>query len=124
MSESCSLNKSYKLRCSQPVLVCSDNTQQCECAPGRRTTMVISSFGLDIINGRTIQATDNLPLSIDFIGISPDGTLESANFNATQYLTKDGDIVWNGQEIPPTQHELELEMPGIEVGNLGDLLGG
>ena len=123
-NSSCINTYGYKLRAGQPTLICAEDSEHCECAPGNRTSFVMQSFGTEVITGRTYSATDTLPISVDFIGMSPDGTLESASFNATQYTTLDGHLVWQGTEQLLTTYDEEDIIPGIGIDEVGGLFGG
>jgi hypothetical protein len=112
--KSCVKGTDWRLRSTgNPTLVCADNTENCECAPGNRSRFVLQSFGLEIRNTKTYFVTKKLPSSTDFIGLNPDGNLESANFQAQIYTTLDGELLWAGQEVETPQYVDEDQMPGI-----------
>jgi hypothetical protein len=121
MSESCINSNGWKLRAGQPQVVCARSSEDCECSPGIRNTMVLQSFGMEVITGRQYMATDTLPLSTEFIGMSTDGTLENANFNASQYSTLQGELVYQGSEQLLTTYSTEDHMPGFNVDDTGAL---
>ena len=47
------------------------------------------------------------------IGLNPQGTMESASYQATQYVTKEGEIIFTGQEQMLPEYMTEDQMPGV-----------
>jgi hypothetical protein len=113
--DSCVKGTSWRLRSSgNPQMICADNSENCECAAGSRNQFVLQSFGVEVRETKTWQATQNLPASTEFIGLNPDAELESASFNATVYTTLDGQLIFQGQEVGLPTYEDESVIPGVD----------
>lgn len=119
----CTESSQYKLRAGTLQFVCAENSENCECAEGRRTVLVLQTFGAEYVKGKVFQAATTLPESMDFIGMNKDGSLASANFQASQYTTLDGKMVWAGSQEEPPTYVSEDQIPGIAITNAGMLFG-
>jgi hypothetical protein len=109
--ESCVLGTSWKLRAGQPVPICDD----CPCSMVRGSiTYKLQSFGGEIREVRNYKATTSLLESEDFIGLNPEALYENAQYNATQFISSDGEIVFAGQERKLPTYVNEDDIPGVK----------
>ncbi len=106
--KSCVNGVSFKLRAGQPVPVCG-----CLCDINN-LRYVLQSFGGERREVRNYKATTVLLESKDFIGINPDADYESASYNASQYITQDGEVIFTGQERTTPTYINEDEIPGVK----------
>lgn len=108
--ESCVLGTSFKLRAGQPAPVC----DSCPCSMSKGSiNYVLQSFGGEIRQTRNYKATSQLLESEDFIGLNPEGEWETAQYNATQYVNSDGEVVFTGQERKIPEYVNEDMIPGV-----------
>jgi hypothetical protein len=75
---------------------------------------VLQSFGGEIRQTRNYKATSQLLESEDFIGLNPEASFEGAQYNASQYVNSDGEIVFTGQERKIPEFVNEDEIPGVK----------
>ena len=117
--KSCIIGESYKLRAgaAQPICTVNDHdTQNCMCNEDQSTVnirFIKQSFGAEKRVVKNYKATTQLAESADMIGLNPQGTMESASYQATQYVTKEGDIIFTGQEQMLPEYITEDNMPGV-----------
>jgi len=105
---SCVVGTSWKLRSGQPQMVCG-------CLCDRSTSYyIMQTFGVERREVKNYKATTQLLESNDFIGLNPDAEFESASYNASTYLTADGEIIFTGQEQKLPEYINESLMPGVE----------
>jgi hypothetical protein len=108
--ESCVLGTSYKLRAGAPAPVC--NSCPCTMTKGS-INYILQSFGGEIRYTRNYRATSQLLESEDFIGLNPEAEWETAQYNATQYINNDGEVVFTGQERKIPEFVNEDQIPGV-----------
>jgi hypothetical protein len=106
MPKSCIKGVSHRLRAGQPVV-------QKGCPSGGTTSYVLQSFGAERRTTHTFRATDSILCSSDFIGLSQSAEYETANYQGTNYVSKDGDILLSGQEVKIVEYISESQMPGV-----------
>lgn len=104
--QSCIKGVSFRLRSGQPQ-------PQKGCPAGRTTKFVMQTFGGEKRVTRTYRATIDLAESNDMIGLNPNADLESASYQGTQYVSKDGDLFFSGQEVEVVEYIDEEEVPGV-----------
>jgi hypothetical protein len=105
--QSCVEGKSWKLRASQPMLMCG-----CLCNLSN-TRFVMQTFGGEVQSTKTYKATTDILESNDFIGLNPTAEYETANYNASQYITQDGEVIFTGQERKLSEYINEDDIPGV-----------
>lgn len=106
--KSCVNGMSRKLRVGQPVPVCG-------CLPNiQNLQYIMQSFGAEERVVKVYRATTKILASQDFIGLNPEAEWENANYNATNYITKDGEMIMTGQERGLANYVSEQTIPGIE----------
>lgn len=117
--KSCVEGESYRLRAGTAQAICTSNdydTMNCMCNENQSNVsirFVKQSFGVEKRVVRNYRATDQLAESADMIGLNPQGTMESASYQGTQYVTKDGEVIFTGQENLLPEYTTEENMPGV-----------
>lgn len=117
--KSCVQGESYRLRSGAAQPICASNeydTQNCICnedQSGPTMKFIKQSFGVEKRVIKNYRATAQLAESNDMIGLNPQGTMESASYQATQYVTKEGEIIFTGQEQMLPEYTTEDQMPGV-----------
>jgi hypothetical protein len=104
--ESCVKGVSFKLRAGQPLA-------QKGCPAGLTTGFIMQTFGGEKRVTRTYKATTEIAESNDMIGLNPNAELESASYQGTQYVSKDGHLLLSGQEVELVQYIDEADVPGV-----------
>jgi|WetSurMetagenome_2_1015567.scaffolds.fasta_scaffold856560_1 hypothetical protein len=108
--KSCTEGVSWRLRASQPMPVCG----VCQLVyNASQVRYVIQTFGAEQRAVKSYKATTELLESKDFIGLNPEAEFETANYNATQYITIDGEVLFAGQEKKIATYVDESEIPGV-----------
>jgi hypothetical protein len=104
--KSCIKGFSYKLRAG---------TAQAQkgCPAGRTTGFIMQTFGGEKRVTRTYKATTEIAESKDMIGLNPEAELESASYQGTQYVSREGDLLLSGQEVELVQYIDETKVPGV-----------
>jgi len=116
---SCVEGESYRLRAGTPQAICTSNphdTENCMCnqdQTGVSISFVKQSFGAEKRVVKNYRATTQLAESSDMIGLNPTGDLESASYQATQYIDKNGEVIFTGQEQLLPEYITEKNMPGV-----------
>lgn len=109
MPKSCVKGVDFRLRAGQPQ-------PQRGCPTGNLTTgFVLQSFGGERRTTRTYKATTEVIESSDLIGLNPDAQFESATYQGTQYVSKDGELFLSGQEIEMVEYIREEDVPGVST---------
>lgn len=103
---SCVKGVSFKLRAGQPAA-------QKGCPTGQTTGFVMQTFGGEKRQRRVYKATTEIAESNDMIGLNPEGELESASYQGTQYVSKDGDLILSGEEVELVEYVDEAQIPGV-----------
>jgi hypothetical protein len=75
---------------------------------------ILQSFGGEVRVTRNYRATSQLLESEDFIGLNPEASFETAQYNASQYVDAEGNIVFTGQERKIPTFVDEDEIPGVK----------
>jgi hypothetical protein len=105
--ESCIKGVDFKLRAGQPQ-------PQRGCPTDNLTkSFILQTFGGEKRVTRTYRATKEIVESNDMIGLNPNAELESASYQGTNYVSKDGDLLLSGQEVELVQYIDETEVPGV-----------
>lgn len=118
--KSCVNGDSYRLRAGTAQAVCTTNdydTMNCMCNENQSSIgikFIKQSFGAEKRTVKNYRATAQLAESADMIGLNPQGTMESASYQATQYITKDGEVIFTGQEQMLPEYTTEENMPGVQ----------
>ena len=117
--KSCVQGESYRLRSGAAQPICTTNeydSSGCICnenQSGPNIRFVKQTFGVEKRIVKNYRATALLAESNDMIGLNPQGTMESASYQATQYITKEGEIIFTGQEQMLPEYMTEDQMPGV-----------
>jgi hypothetical protein len=83
------------------------------CPAGRTTGFIMQTFGGEKRITRTYRATSEIVESNDMIGLNPEAEFESASYQGTQYVSKEGNLLLSGQEVELVQYVDETEIPGV-----------
>jgi len=105
-TKSCVKGVSYKLRAGQPLA-------QKGCPAGLTTGFVMQTFGGEMRTTRTYKATSEIAESNDMVGLNPEGELESASYQGTNYVSAEGELLLSGQETETVRYVDESKIPGV-----------
>lgn len=114
--KNCTIGESFELSAGQPQPICTGDpydTTNCICHPGSQIRYVMQTFGGKKRTTINHRATTQLLESNDFIGLNADAEYESASYQGTQYVTKDGEVVFTGREQKRVEYIGESEVPGV-----------
>jgi hypothetical protein len=103
---SCTKGVSYRLRAGQAQA-------QKGCPAGLTTGFVMQTFGGEKRVTRVYYNTTQIAESNDMIGLNPEAELESANYQGTNYMSKEGELVLTGQEVEIVEYVREEGIPGV-----------
>jgi hypothetical protein len=106
--KNCSVGESVKLRAGQPKPVCG-----CPCVQKPSNQLILQTFGGERRQVLSYKATTELLASKDFVGMNPEGEFDSASYQATQYVSRDGDVFFSGQEHKLPTYVSEDMIPGV-----------
>lgn len=106
-NKACIVGKEYRLRAGQPQA-------QKGCPSNQTSKFILQTFGGELRETINYKATDELLASTDMVGLNAAGEFESANYQGTQYVGKNGDFLFTGQEVKIVQYISEDEVPGIK----------
>lgn len=105
--DSCVKGIDYRVRAGTPQ-------PQRGCPTGNITTsFIMQTFGGERRTTRTYKATTEIAESQDLIGLNPSAELESASYQGTNYVSKEGDLFLSGQEVELVEYVDETEVPGV-----------
>ena len=104
---SCTKGIDYKLRAGTPA-----PQRGCPSLPPTRG-FILQTFGGEMKVSNVYYATDTICESNDMIGLRPDAPYESANYQGTIYMSKNGDMLLTGTEVHITQYIQESQVPGV-----------
>ena len=106
--QNCVVGQSTKLRAGQPQPICG-----CPCVQKVSNQLVLQTFGGEVAQVNSYKATLQLLESGDFVGMNPDGEYENASYQATQRVSKDGEVFYSGQEHKYPTYVNEDMIPGV-----------